>query len=306
RSTAHPRRAARCCGDGTSAAARDPSGKASAHGRLRDLGDGLRDRAGTFMKAYAGNIDEAVETVLNANPVATGGGTLMATQTTWTGTATDLLDLLGRIVGEKATKAKTWPVDATRLGGKLRRAATFLRKVGIEISIGAREARTRSITITSFSKPQEVGNLASSASSVSSANDSNNLAMTLAMTLARDADGQRHHDDANGPGGSSSVIASVTANLLKNKDDDADDASDAKLHTPQGSEKAEVPCLSDGRIRELAGDYLDAAAMELEETGDVDRAALERRLRENLTTAGVPFESVEVELERIMEVLTAF
>jgi hypothetical protein len=130
--------------------------------------------------------------------------------------------------------------------------------------------------------------------------------MTLAMTLARDADGQRHHDDANGPGGSSSVIASVTANLLKNKDDDADDSSDAKLHTPQGSEKAEVPCLSDGRIRELAGEYLDAAAMELEETGDVDRAALERRLRENLTTAGVPFESVEVELERIMEVLTAF
>ena len=46
--------------------------------------------------------------------------------------------------------------------------------------------------------------------------------------------------------------------------------------------------------------------MELEETGDVDRAALERRLRENLATAGVPPESVEVELERIMEVLTAF
>ena len=121
-----------------------------------------------------------------------------------------------------------------------------------------------------------------------------------------DGDGQRPRADANGSGGSSSVINSVIANPLKNNGDDAADARDAKSHTLAGPEKEGVPCLSDGRIRELAGDYLDAAAMELEETGDVDRAALERRLRENLATAGVPPESVEVELERIMEVLTAF
>jgi hypothetical protein len=76
--------------------------------------DGTFWEAGTFMNAYAGNIDEAVETVLNANPVATAIRDFMAMQTTttWTGTATELLDLLGRIVGEKATKAKTWPADA--------------------------------------------------------------------------------------------------------------------------------------------------------------------------------------------------
>ena len=113
--------------------------------------DGTSWEDGTFMKAYAGNIDEAVETVLDANLVATAVRTLMANQTEWTGTATDLLDLLGRVAGEKATRAKTWPADATRLGGKLRRAATFLRKVGIEIDIGKRQghARTRTITITS-------------------------------------------------------------------------------------------------------------------------------------------------------------
>jgi hypothetical protein len=145
------------------------------------------------MKAYAGNIDEAVETVLNANPVATAVRNFMAVQTTttWTGTATDLLDLLGRIVGEKATKSKTWPVDATRLGGKLRRAATFLRKVGIEISVGEREGRrrTRNITITS-SETHEEGNSASSASAARTG----------------------PHADANGTGGSSSVRASVHAN----------------------------------------------------------------------------------------------
>jgi hypothetical protein len=64
--------------------------------------------------------------------------------------------------------------------------------------------------------------------------------------------------------------------------------------------------LSEGRIRELAGDYLDAAATELEETGNVDRAALERRLRENLVADGVPAASVAVEFARIMEMLTSF
>src|SRR5262249_36772567 len=97
--------------------------------------DGTFWAEGTFIKVYRGNIDEAVIMVLNANPVATAVQAFMAmqTQTSWTGTATDLLELLGRVAGEKATKAKTWPADATRLAGKLRRAATFLRKVGIEI-----------------------------------------------------------------------------------------------------------------------------------------------------------------------------
>ena len=102
------------------------------------------------------------------------------------------------------------------------------------------------------------------------------------------------------------VRASVRTNPVKNSDDDAVDANDAKLRTLADSEKIGVPRLSDGRIRELAGDYLDTAAVELEETGDVDRAALERRLREKLATAGVPLESVEVEFARIMEMLTAF
>jgi hypothetical protein len=123
---------------------------------------------------------------------------------------------------------------------------------------------------------------------------------------ASDADGRRRRVDANGSGGSPSVDASVDANPSENKDYDADDADDANPHTPGGLEMVGLPCLGDGRIRELAGGYLDAAATELEETGDVDRAALERRLREDLASAGVPPESVEVEFGRIMEVLGAF
>jgi hypothetical protein len=105
---------------------------------------------GTFMKACADNIDEAVEIILHHNIIATAVRDFMAMQTvtTWTGTATDLLDMLGKVAGEKATRAKTWPVDATRLSGRLRRAATFLREVGIEIDLGERTNRKRTITIT--------------------------------------------------------------------------------------------------------------------------------------------------------------
>jgi hypothetical protein len=131
----------------------------------------------------------------------------------------------------------------------------------------------------------------------SATSDFNDLTQTLAQTPASASvcDGDLSAGaDANGHGADASDSASVCTNPLKNKAAEAADAADANSYT-----------LADERIRELAGDYLDAAAMELEETGDGDRAALERRLRENLATAGVPPESVEAELGRIMEVLLA-
>ena len=67
---------------------------------------------------------------------------MMTGRTEWTGTATDLLGTLDEEVGEKAAKAKTWPSSARALSGRLRRAATFLRKVGIDISFD-REGRAR-------------------------------------------------------------------------------------------------------------------------------------------------------------------
>jgi hypothetical protein len=183
--------------------------------------DGAFWAEGTFVRVYHRNIDEAVEMILAANPIATAVRAFMTmqTQTSWTGTATDLLDLLGRVAGEKATKAKTWPADATRLAGKLRRAATFLRKVGIEIDL-KREDKGRTITITT-------GNSAS----------------------------------ANG--------------------------------------------LSDKRIHELATECLDIAANQLEATGNVDRAALERWLREKVVAEGVSPVAVEGVLKQIVEVMTS-
>jgi hypothetical protein len=241
--------------------------------------DGSFWDAGTFMKAYAGNLDEAVEAVLEASPVATALRTFMAAQTTWTGTATDLLDLLGRVAGEKATKAKTWPVDATRLGGKLRRAATFLREVGIAIHTGERKGRyrTRIITITSLHEPDTGGNAASAASAAKPATTD--------------------HSGSDCPVG--------CANPLKNKGADTTGAEGADFPTPGISLKIQYPNPSNEYIIQLSRDWLHMAAIQLEQTGDVDLPALERWLREKLTAAGVPPEALTVERARVMKAVMA-
>ena len=105
--------------------------------------------AGTFWSAYCGNRDEAVEGVIDADPVAAAVRALMTGQTEWTGTASDLLGALGEAAGERIAKSKTLPDSPRALSGRVRRAATFLRKIGIEVSFEREgRARTRIIRIT--------------------------------------------------------------------------------------------------------------------------------------------------------------
>ena len=127
--------------------------------------DGTPWPKGTFWAAYSGNRDEAVEGVIDADPVATAVRAFMAKQaaeqaaagqaatqtvrTVWTGIASDLLGALAEVVGERVAKSKTWPDSPRALSGRLRRAATFLRKIGIDIAFTKEgRARTRTITIT--------------------------------------------------------------------------------------------------------------------------------------------------------------
>jgi hypothetical protein len=101
---------------------------------------------GTFLAAYTGNRDEAVDSVIDADPVAIAVRAFMASRTDWTGTATDLLAELG---DEKQRKAKLWPDSPRALSGRLRRAATPLRKVGVDIVFGREgHSRTRTICIS--------------------------------------------------------------------------------------------------------------------------------------------------------------
>jgi hypothetical protein len=111
---------------------------------------------GTFWGAYAGNRDKAVDSVIEADPVGSAVRSLMATQTEWTGTASDLLGALSEEVGETVRRAKAWPATARALSGRLRRAATFLRKIGIDISF-EKEGRARTRTIHINAAPENAG-----------------------------------------------------------------------------------------------------------------------------------------------------
>jgi hypothetical protein len=188
--------------------------------------------AGTFWSAYCGNRDEAVEGVIDADPVATAVRAMMTERTEWTGTASDLLGALGEAAGERIAKSKTWPDSPRALSGRLRRAATFLRKIGIEVSF-EREGRPRTrvvrITVGVDSVSERRGGQPSAPSAPSAprpkTSSANGFAAPDPRTIANDVDGR-----AGGP------IGTVRVNPLKpNGRTDADgmDANNAARSEPE-------------------------------------------------------------------------
>ena len=107
--------------------------------------------AGTFWSAYCTNRGEAAQSVLEADSVALLVRKLVDQRTVWTGTCADLLEELSSLLGDMSVRPKGWPDSPRKLSGRLRRAASPLRTVGIEIEFSRKGSRTRSrmVTITS-------------------------------------------------------------------------------------------------------------------------------------------------------------
>jgi hypothetical protein len=113
--------------------------------------------SGTFRSAYCDNRDDAVESVIDADPIAAALRALMTTQETWSGTATQLLAALRQRAEEEVVKSRDWPSSPRVLSGRVRRAATFLRKIGIEVGhelTGRSRTRTITITATRLTEPE--------------------------------------------------------------------------------------------------------------------------------------------------------
>lgn len=189
---------------------------------------------GTFWSAYCGNRDEAVEGVIDADPVAAAVRAVMLERTEWTGTASDLLGALAEAAGERIAKSKTWPDSPRALSGRLRRAATFLRKVGIELSFEREgRARTRIIRITStatHTNQNDAGTRAS-ATSASSASEhkpriTNGSARSSARTVAGNADERLGETEP-----------CVRAKPLKPKETAAADGADANCGPQSGPDE---------------------------------------------------------------------
>ena len=211
-----------------------PDTKLSKHPRMADFAIWItacesEEEAGTFAAAYDANREGAAETVIEGDPVAASVRGLMADREGWSGTATDLLEELAHIAGDRIAASRLFPANARVLSNRLRRASSFLRKVGIEIeTVRGMHARTISIRRT-----EKVGNFASLASFASYPNDSNDLGMTQTMT-------QTHpmtQDDANASTLRPPFIAAKSPNSLKNGvSHDANDANDAKIQASSAGE----------------------------------------------------------------------
>jgi hypothetical protein len=90
--------------------------------------------AGTFRMAYDANRRWAVEDAVEADPVATSVRRMMAKQTSWVGTASDLLNAAVGREDRLAGNITDWPRNPRALAGRLRRSQAFLRALGIEIA----------------------------------------------------------------------------------------------------------------------------------------------------------------------------
>jgi hypothetical protein len=177
--------------------------------------EGAYAAPGTFMRAYKGNQAEAVETVVEADHVAMAVRKLMATRIEWAGTATELKEALEvYVLGPEGRQRapKGWPGSPHALSGHLRRAATALRKTGLEVGFSRVHHPKKVITI----KPvYNGGKTASPTVPASQSNESKDLGGTQRGT----------HPNVEGL---ASPDASQ-ANPLKDHERDAGDAGDAEI-----------------------------------------------------------------------------
>jgi hypothetical protein len=141
------------------------------------------------------------------------------------------------MVGERVAKSKSWPDSPRALAGRLRRAATFLRKIGIEIAFEREgRARTRIIRIiTGPSSAPETGGARPSAWSAPSTDQpklmpANAFASRGLRTVGDRADGSRLADGST-----------VRANSLKTIGETGADGTDANCPPRSEPGKTDTP-----------------------------------------------------------------
>jgi hypothetical protein len=199
--------------------------------------------AGTFMAAYAGNLEDAVANTIEGDPVAATVRTFMGTRTVWTGTASDLLGDLLPVAGERTAKSKGWPDSPRSLAGRLRRAATFLRKVGIEI-IFAKEGRARTRTISiqkidGIDRPHDLHRPRPFADKDLSADGRADVSSDFASTPSAFAD----HADDSPDQADAGPAATVRSKPFKCNGADGADDMDAKVVAPTADPHNRAPAL---------------------------------------------------------------
>ncbi len=115
--------------------------------------------AGTFAQAYAKSRRAAIDSILEADPVAFCVREFMAERRMWTGSAAEFLRVGDDFINAGFLRRRTgWPDNPRALAGRLRRAQTFLRAQGVEIAFSrAGRAGNRIITMENIVSTVSVG-----------------------------------------------------------------------------------------------------------------------------------------------------
>ena len=106
---------------------------------------------GSFMETYDGNRAEAVQDLLESDPVAASICSLLDALDGehWEGSCKEMMARLEPYVAEGTKRSRAWPQSPRGLSGRLRRLATVMRESGIEITFeprGTNGQRTVAIT----------------------------------------------------------------------------------------------------------------------------------------------------------------
>ena len=113
---------------------------------------GLGWEPGSFVTAYSANCAGTIELGVEMDPVASAVRAFAnECAEAWEGSAGELLPELEQFVSVKVKESRAWPATPAGLANRLRRAASGLRQMGIEITIGVRAMtrdRKRLITIS--------------------------------------------------------------------------------------------------------------------------------------------------------------
>jgi hypothetical protein len=182
---------------------------------------------GSFMRAYDGNRANAVEVTLEHDLVASAVRALMRNHSEWTGTATELLAALANLTDENLRRGKDWPRTPRGLSGRLRRAASNLRKAGIDVAF-TREghAGPRLIHIKTLPRQPDKGREQPSPSSPAPGSEKNQ-----STGNAFDGDGTVPVDGDLAP----TVSHTDTANPLKTSGGDGGGSGDGDLPAHSGA-----------------------------------------------------------------------
>src|SRR6476660_7874279 len=128
--------------------------------------------AGTFTRAYTANRKAAIESIIDADPIAACVREFMSERPSWTGSAADLRRVSLERSSDRIPRDGTdWPKTPRALAGHLRRAQTFLRVLGIEIAF-SRQGQSGSRVIRMRSFPENTVSTVSSVSDSASGADS--------------------------------------------------------------------------------------------------------------------------------------